>query len=135
MTRAGASRKIAGQPIGPPMPSDTPATDTFPYPRGSVVAILNDGTALASARRRLDEAGFDVDRCDVLHGEEGLARMDIDGTAHGRSGSLMRRLQSVFSDDADHARQYAEHLEAGHYVVGVPVGEDEAAKVRAAEAL
>jgi hypothetical protein len=32
-------------------------------------------------------------------------------------------------------RQYAEHLQAGHYVVGVPVGEDAAAKARAADAL
>lgn len=109
--------------------------DSFPYPQGSVVAILTDNPSLENARRRLEQAGFDLDRCDVLHGEEGLARIDVGGEGHGRSGSLMRRLQSVLSDDADHVRQYAEHLQAGHYVVGVAVGEDEAAKARAADAL
>ena len=39
------------------------------------------------------------------------------------------------SDDADHARRYAEHLRDGHFVLGVSVGEDEAAKRRAADAL
>ena len=117
------------------MTSDSHTSDTFPYPRGSVVAVLTDAGALADARRRLEEAGFDAGGCDVLHGEEGLARIDLEGEAHGRSGSLMRRLQSVLSDDADHVRDYAEHLEAGHYVVGVRVGDDEAAKARAADAL
>lgn len=117
------------------MTSDPDATDTFPYPEGSVVAVLTDSGALAGARRGLEAAGFDVDRCDVLHGDEGLARIDVGGEAHGRSGSLMRRLQSVLSDDADHMREYAEHLGAGHYVVGVAVGEDEAAKWRAADVL
>jgi hypothetical protein len=117
------------------MTSDPQATDSFPYPRGNVVAILTDDGALENARRLLAAAGFDVDRCAVLHGDEGLARLDAGGAEHGRSGSLMRRLQSVFSDDADHVRDYAEHLESGHYVVGVPVGEDEAAKTRAADAL
>ena len=111
------------------------ATDTFPYPHGSVVGILIDDPALDVARRRLEEAGFDVAGCEVLHGAEGLARIDVDGTAHGRSGSLIRRLQATFSDDADHVRRYAEHLRKGHYVVGVPVGEDEAAKESAADAL
>jgi hypothetical protein len=108
-------------------------TDTFPYPTGSVVAVLTDSTAFETARRRLEAAGFDD--FDVLHGEEGLARIDVAGASHGRSGSLMRRVQAVLSDDADHARRYAEHLESGHYVVGVRVGEDEAAKTRAADAV
>jgi hypothetical protein len=109
--------------------------DTFPYPTGSVVGVLSDVAALDDARRRLEAAGFDGDRCEVLHGEEGLARLDVEGAAHGTSGSLMRRLQAALSDDADHVRRYAEGLEAGHYVVGVAVGEDEAAKERAADAL
>src|SRR5215203_3706334 len=41
----------------------------------------------------------------------------------------------MLSDDTDHARQYAEHLRQGHFILGVSVGEDEAAKQRAADAL
>jgi len=113
--------------------SDAP--DSFPYPRGSVVAVLADEAALEDARGRLEQAGFGADRCDVLHGEQGLARIDVGGEAHGRSGRIMRRLQEGLSDDAGHAREYAEHLRAGHYVVGVIVGEDEGAKEGAADAL
>ena len=117
------------------MTSHGSARDTFPYPTGSVVGVLGDSDAVENARRRLEAAGFDGERCDVLHGEEGLARIDEDGGAHGTSGFLMRRLQSVLSDDAENVHQYAEHLNAGRYLLGVPVGEDEAAKVRAADAL
>lgn len=117
------------------MTSHESAPDTFPYPTGSVVGVLSDSAAVENARRRLEAAGFDLARCDMLHGEEGLARIDVSGDAHGTSGFLMRRLQSALSDDAANVRDYAEHLNAGHYVLGVPVGEDEAAKVRAADAL
>jgi hypothetical protein len=71
----------------------------------------------------------------VLHGEAGLARIDVGGERHGVAGTVMRRLQAALGDDADHARRYAEHLRAGHYVVSVKVGDDEAAKQRAADAL
>lgn len=110
-------------------------TDTFPYPGGSVVGILPDSAALESARRLLEQAGFDIDRCDELHGEDGLASIDVDGAAHGASGSLMRRLQSALSDEADHLRRYADALRSGQYVLGIRVGEDEMAKERAADAL
>jgi hypothetical protein len=119
----------------PTMAANSTPSDSFPYPRGSVVGILTDEATFEDARARLSQGGFGADRCDVLHGEEGLARIDVDGEAHGRGGTLMRRLQSVLSDDSDHVGDYAEHLRAGHYVVGVAVGDDEIAKQRVAEAL
>ena len=111
------------------------SSDSFPYPRGSVVGVLADEAAVEDARGRLERAGLGAERCDVLHGDEGLARIDVGGESHGRTGRMMRRLQKGLSDDAGHVREYAEHLRAGHYVVGVAVGEDEAAKERAADAL
>ncbi len=117
------------------MSSSSNQSDSFPYPRGSVVGILIDDAAFDDARQRLERAGFGADRCDVLQGDEGLARIDVEGEAHGMGGTIMRRLQAALSDDADHVRRYAEHLRAGHYVVGVAVGDDEAAKQRAADAL
>ena len=117
------------------MASSSNSSDSFPYPRGSVVGILTDDAAFEDARRRLEQAGFGADRCDVLHGYEGLARIDVGGEAHGTAGTMMRRLQAVVNDDADDVRRYAEQLRAGHYIVGVAVGDDEAAKQRAADAL
>ncbi len=117
------------------MSSSSNQSDSFPYPRGSVVGILVNDAALADARQRLERAGFGADRCEVLHGDDGLARIDVEGEAHGLGGTIMRRLQAVLSDDDDHVHRYAEHLRAGHYIVGVTVGDDEAAKQRAADAL
>jgi hypothetical protein len=114
--------------------SDSTQSDSFPYPRGSVVGILRDEATMEDARRRLERDGLG-DRCDVLHGEEGLARLDVEGEGHGKGGTIIRRLQAVLSDESDHVRRYAEHLRDGHYVVGVAVGDDEAAKQRAADAL
>lgn len=114
---------------------DSHPSDSFPYPRGRVVAVLADDAAFEDARRRLEGAGFGADRYDVLHGAGDLARIDVEGEAHGRTGTIMRRVQAALSDDADHARRYADELRAGHYVLGVAVGEDEAAKQRAADAL
>jgi hypothetical protein len=83
----------------------------------------------------LAQAGFAPDRYDVLEGERDVGRIDVKGEAHGLAGTVKRWLQGVLSDDADHARQYAEHLREGHFVLGVSVGEDEATKHRAADAL
>jgi len=109
--------------------------DSFPYPGGSVIGIITDEGTVEAARQGLERAGFGAAQLDVLHGDEGLARIDVSGEAHGRSGGIKRRLQAALSDDADDVRRYADHLRAGHYVVGVAVGDDEAAKQRAADAL
>ena len=97
--------------------------------------MLVDNAALGDARERLEQAGFGPDRYDVLEGERDVERIDVGGAGHGLAGTIVRKLQAAFSDDAAHVRQYAEQLRAGHYVVGVSVGENEAAKERAANAL
>lgn len=117
------------------MAGDANSRDTFPYPGGNVVGVLLDAAALEDARERLDQAGFGPDHYDVLHGERDAGRIDVKGEAHGLTGTIVRWLQAAFSDDADHARQMAEHLRDGHYLVGVAVGDDEEAKQRAADAL
>jgi len=114
---------------------DANAPDRFPYPGGNVVGVLADNAALDDARARLEQAGFGPDRYDVLEGERDVERIDLSGERHGLGGTILRKLQAMFSDDAAHARQYVEHLRAGHYVVGVSVGDDEAAKEHAASAL
>lgn len=117
------------------MADDSTARDRFPYPGGNVVGVLTDRAALDGGRQRLEQAGFGPDRYDVLEGERDVGRIDPKGEEHGRAGTVIRKLQAVLSDDAEHARRYAEHLRDGHYVVGVSVGEDESAKQRAADAL
>ena len=117
------------------MADDPEARDRFPYPGGSVIGVLLDDAALDGARERLAQAGFAPDRYDVLEGERDVGRIDVRGEGHGLAGTAKRWLQGVFSDDAEHARRYAEQLREGHFVLGVAVGEDDAAKQRAANAL
>jgi hypothetical protein len=114
---------------------DPKADDRFPYPGGNVVGVLLDDAALNGARERLAQAGFAPDRYDVLEGERDVGRIDVKGEGHGLAGTVKRWLQGALSDDADHARRYAEHLREGHFVLGLSVGEDEATKPRAADAL
>lgn len=83
------------------------ARDRFPYPGGNVVGVLLDDVALADARERLGQAGFGPDGYDVLEGERDVGRVDLKGEGHGLAGTIIRRLQGAFSDDADHVRQYA----------------------------
>jgi len=97
--------------------------------------VLLDDAALSGARERLAQAGFAPDRYEVLEGDRDVGRIDVKGEGHGLAGAVKRWLQGVLSDDADHARRYAEHLREGHFVLGVSVGEDEPARQRAADAL
>ena len=117
------------------MAGDPNARDRFPYPGGNVVGVLVDNAALDDARERLEQAGFGPDRYDVLEGERDVERIDLGGEGHGLAGTIVRKLQAAISDDAAHVRHYAEQLRAGHYVVGVSVGENESAKEGAANAL
>jgi hypothetical protein len=114
---------------------DPHVRDQFPYPRGDIVAGFLDEAAFDGAREHLEQAGFGPGAYEVLHGERDAARVDITGQAHGLAGSIFRRLQAAMTDEAELARRYAEHLRGGHYLVAVSVGDDEAAKQRAAAAL
>jgi hypothetical protein len=121
--------------IADTMTEDPKTHDRFPYPGGNVVGVLLDDAALSGARERLAQAGFAPDNYDVLEGEADVARIDVKGEAHGLAGTVKRWLQDALSDDADHARRYAEHLREGHFILGVSVGDDDEAKQRAADAL
>ena len=119
-------RRVAGDAYG---------GDQFPYPNGSVVGGFLDDSASGAARERLDQAGFGPNDYQVLHGEDDAGRLDTTGEAHGRMGRIVRRLQDAVTDEGDLARRYSEYLHDGHYLIGVRVGDDEAAKQRAAAAL
>jgi len=115
--------------------SKPPPFDPFPYPHQLVVAFFDDEGGVRRASEALLGAGFAEDRFWVLHGEDDAVRLDAEGEAHGRGGRLVRALQELSSVDLDHVRRHAAHVRAGGYVVGVAVGDDEAAKQRAVDAM
>jgi hypothetical protein len=115
--------------------SDTPPPDRFPYPRQLVVGVFHREEALERAVDGLRQNGFDPGAWEVLHGEDDARSLDPEGKEHGVGGALIRALQTVFSYEREHAREYAKRLRSGDYLLGVPVGYDEKAKLRAAEAM
>ena len=117
------------------MAHDAQGGEQFPYPSGSVVGGFVDELASNTARERLGQAGFGPDYYRVLHGDNDAGQLDITGEAHGPMGQIFRRLQNAVTDEGDLVRRYAEYLRDGHYLVGVRVGRDDAAKRRAAAAL
>jgi hypothetical protein len=111
------------------------AHDSFPYPGGNVIAGVPDEAAFAQARESLQQSGFGPDRYQVLHGQDDAARIDVTGETHGWTGTVIRKLQAVMSDEAEITRNYAEYVRDGHYLVAVSVGDDDGAKRLAADAL
>ena len=115
--------------------NETSPPDRFPYPRQLVVGSFESEEGLSDALDALKQRGFDPDGWDVLHGEQDARSLDPEGTAHGVGGKMIRALQSAFSFEREHAREYAARLRSGDYVLAVSVGDNEQAKVRAAEAM
>jgi len=99
------------------------------------VGLLENDQTVQRAVERLAQVGFRPDTYEVLHGDEDARSLDLEGTAHGLGGRLLRALQDLSSYDRDHTRRHVEHLQAGGYVLAVVVGDDEVAKLRAAEAM
>jgi hypothetical protein len=114
---------------------DQTAQDSFPYPGGNVIGGLPDEAAFASARESLEQSGFGPDRYQVLHGQDDAMRIDVTGETHGWTGTVIRKLQAVMSDEAEITRSYAEYVREGHYLVAVSVGDDDNAKRLATDAL
>ena len=105
-------------------------------PAGAPYGVLLDDAALNGARERLTQAGFGSDRYDVLEGASDVDRIDLKGGAHGRVGTIMRWLRGTCSATTPTRRAAIQSICATvTSSLGVSVGEDEAAKRRAADAL
>jgi hypothetical protein len=102
------------------------------YPAGSVIALMNDGDAVAAALDDLKTAGFPGDKMYVLSGPKGAERLDVTGRDHGLRGRAYRTLGQI-SDEHQELLRTANHLEAGGLAVRVPA--DKVTKVDAARIL
>ncbi|MGH8930680.1 MAG: hypothetical protein ACRDZO_08660 [Egibacteraceae bacterium] len=111
-----------------------PAEQFLRYPTNRIVAVLDEPDQVATAIDRLSHAGFDSEEIRVLCGEEGAQRLDATGERHGLLARLTRILQSFGGED-EHVERHAAELRAGHFVLGVHVGEDEDRKTAAHAAL
>ena len=92
----------------------------IPYPFNKVTAVLDSPQELDSSLAALEGAGVDVNAVEVLCGQRGADTLDVTGAKHGLGARLARMLLNLTSE-ADTIRDYAKHLEAGHFVIMVPV--------------
>lgn len=91
-------------------------------PAHRVFAVL-DGPDAAAAMADLRAGGGLDDEDDIwmFCGDEGVRRLDIEGSGHGLHGTALRTMQRIMSDDVDYLRLLEKAARAGHAVLAVRV--------------
>lgn len=111
-----------------------PASDSLSFPDDTVVGIVNDPDAAASAVEGLLELGLSENDIQVLCCDGGARRLDPSGRRHGVLGRLQRLIQNFGDEDRDHVQRQAAELREGNFLIAAPAEDDEA-RDRVAEAL
>jgi hypothetical protein len=83
----------------------------------------------------LRDAGFDDEDMEFFVGQEGAAKLDLNGRRHGPIISLLRKLQLATADEEILLREFDGIVREGGVAVNVFVDEDDERKNRAAEIL
>jgi hypothetical protein len=109
---------------------NTPGDDLLRTPRNRIVGWLAGPDEAETAITDLKAAGFDPDEISVISGDEGVRRLDPDGSDHGLRGRVIRVVQGVTSI-GDDLFGVAEHVAAGGVIVSVPFRDDDAAATAA----
>lgn len=98
--------------------------DLLVYPTNKVVGIIDNSAKTEAAIDALAKAGFDTDEIEVFCGQKGANIVDSGGEEHGVLAKILRTIQT-FGTDYEHAKRHEEELQAGHFMITVPVDEDE----------
>ena len=95
-------------------------SDFIPYPTNRVVGVIDNVGDAQAALRDLKAAGFTADQVQVLTGEEGAHRLDVQGDEHGPLAHIVRSTQKLLGDyEIKDATRYEQELLAGHFGIGV----------------
>jgi hypothetical protein len=95
------------------------STDDFIlYPTNRVVGTIDDPKDARGAIEALSKAGFADDEIDVLHGEEGLHRLDPTGAEHGVFARFQRTLIRATAqvEEYKHLSRHVDDVRAGRFV-------------------
>lgn len=97
------------------------STDFISYPTERVVGTITDATDLRSAVQELISHGFDRSAIDVLQGEDGLHRLDPDGSEHGLLAELQRTAvrELAPAEEFRSLTRHVEDLRVGRFVIMV----------------
>ena len=94
--------------------------DFVAYPTNRVVGTVTDAGKAREAIGALLKAGFQEADIDLLHGEEGLHRLDQTGAEHGFLAQFQRTMIRTFeTDEFKHLTHHIEDVRAGRCVIMV----------------
>ena len=103
------------------MDTNATAPSFIPYPINRVVGSIDGAHHADAVVSALVEAGFDQRAIDVLHGEDGLSRLDPTGAGHGVLERLQRALIRTVRpvEEHRHLMHHVQDIRAGRFVVMV----------------
>ncbi len=98
----------------------TSRSNFIAYPTNRVVGTVTDAGKAREAIGALLQAGFHEEDIDLLHGEEGLHRLDQTGAEHGFLAQFQRTvIRTLETDDFKHLTHHVEDVRAGRCVIMV----------------
>src|SRR5260370_9987442 len=86
-------------------------SDFIAYPTNKVVGFIDDPGDAQAALSDLRAAGFTGDEIEVLTGEEGARRIDVNGGEHGALAHIVRSVLKTLGDyEIPHAKRHEQDL-------------------------
>ena len=101
--------------------SSTESRDFIPYPTNRVVGTVADADHAQAAINALLQAGFERIDIDVLHGEDGMQRLDPTGAEHGFFAQVQRTVLRAAgpAEEYKHLTHHLDDVRAGRFVIMV----------------
>ena len=98
----------------------TDRSDFIAHPTNRVVGTVADAVKGQAAVEALLQAGFDRQHVEVLHGDEGLHRLDPNGSEHGFFAHVQRTFIRTFElEEFKQLTHHVEDIRAGRFVITV----------------
>jgi hypothetical protein len=86
--------------------------DFVAFPVNNLVAVFEDVESLNATVNELQGNGFAEDEIRSFVGEEGIAKLDFDGSRHGPLAELLRYLQHI-GPDRTYLERYKKYMQDG----------------------
>jgi len=106
--------------------------DTMGRPRHRLFGVFDDpAVGRAAVENLVPDLRAGEDGIWLLHGEEGLQKIDVSGGLEGLRGRIVRLVELAMSSDIGYLRTLEDALESGALVVSIPVADAAAARTLA----
>jgi hypothetical protein len=104
-------------------------------PMHRVTAMFESRGQVKPVLEPLHGAGFGDDKIEVFVGREGVEKLDLEGSHHGKVIHFLREAQLATADEEYLFRELDQAVRGGGAVIGIVTDGDEARKKQAVEIL